>query len=604
MLLNLTGHSLAGSTFLALWLISPLLLRWLGNPARRSQPQLSRSGTLYLRRLARKTWRYFDDLVGEPSHWLPPDNSQVALRVEVAQRTSPTNIGLWLVSVLSAYDFGYITADDLTRRTTATMDTLERLERYEGHILNWYDTNSLEPLLPRYVSSVDSGNLIASLWTFAQGCEELLDAPVIGPACLKGLSDTVAVLSDASAEDAFLAVPIRSTRRLLRGVVRGHHLLGRVRLTAHAVAQVGDLQYWKTSPKDERAYWSARLVQESTSWTGVIDTYLSWMETLASPPDAFLRAVGEDAVALREQALKAIPSLRTLASGYAPVETLLSHRAMPEMRPEAAAWLEQISGQYLEAKTHAAEIVARVESLAARANSLASGMNMRFLYDEKRKLFAVGYTVGGPAEFTSHYDLLASESRLASLVSIAKRDVPTEHWFALGRMRNGAGRHQALLSWSGTMFEYLMPMLFMRTYANSLLDQACREAVARQIEYGQETNVPWGISECAYSALDNNQVYQYRAFGVPSLALHQEMDSEPVVAPYATALALMVDPSEALDNLNALDALGVSGPMGFYEAIDFSRTPKRGGTPGVADHGHRRSREGSLQCVSQRRISA
>jgi cyclic beta-1,2-glucan synthetase len=591
-LLNLTGHSLAGSTFLALWLISPLLLRWLGNPARRSQPQLSRSGTLYLRRLARKTWRYFDDLVGEPSHWLPPDNSQVALRVEVAQRTSPTNIGLWLVSVLAAYDFGYITADDLTRRTTATMDTLERLERYEGHILNWYDTNSLEPLLPRYVSSVDSGNLIASLWTFAQGCEELLDAPVIGPACLKGLSDTVAVLSEASAEDAFLAVPIRSTRRLLRGVVRGHHLLGRVRLTAHAVAQVGDLQYWKTSPKDERAYWSARLVQESTSWTGVIDTYLSWMETLASPPDAFLRAVGEDAVALREQALKAIPSLRTLASGYAPVETLLSHRAMPEMRPEAAAWLEQISGQYLEAKTHAAEIVARVESLAARANSLASGMNMRFLYDEKRKLFAVGYTVGGPAEFTSHYDLLASESRLASLVSIAKRDVPTEHWFALGRMRNGAGRHQALLSWSGTMFEYLMPMLFMRTYANSLLDQACREAVARQIEYGQETNVPWGISECAYSALDNNQVYQYRAFGVPSLALHQEMDSEPVVAPYATALALMVDPSEALDNLNALDALGVSGPMGFYEAIDFSRTPKRGGTPGVVIYAYMAHHEG------------
>jgi len=591
-LLNLTGQSLTGSAFLALWLISPLLLRWLGNPARRSQPQLSRLGTLYLRRVARRTWRYFDDLVGESSNWLPPDNSQVALRVEVAQRTSPTNIGLWLVSVLAAHDFGYITADDLTQRTTATMDTLERLERYEGHILNWYDTSTLEPLLPRYVSSVDSGNLIASLWTFAQGCEEILDAPAIGPACLKGLSDTVAVLSDASAEDAFLAVPIRSTRRLLRGVVRGHHLLGRVRLTAHAVAQVGDLQHWKTSPKDERAYWSARLVHESTSWTGVIDRYLSWMETLASPPDAFLRAVGEDAVTLREQGLKAIPSLRTLASGYAPVETLLSHRATPEMRPEAAAWLEQISSQYLQAKAYAAEMVTRVESLAARANALASGVNMRFLYDEKRKLFAVGYTVGGPVEFTSHYDLLASESRLASLVSIAKHDVPTEHWFALGRMRNGAGRRQALLSWSGTMFEYLMPMLFMRTYANSLLDQACREAVTRQNEYGQEKNVPWGISECAYSALDSNQVYQYRAFGVPTLALHQDMDAEPVVAPYATALALMLDPSDALDNLNALDALGVSGPMGFYEAIDFSRTPKRGGSPGVVIYTYMAHHEG------------
>ncbi|HSP70249.1 MAG TPA: glucoamylase family protein [Bryobacteraceae bacterium] len=579
--LNLEGQSIAGTAFLALWLISPLLLRWLGNPARRSQPQLSRSGTLYLRRMARRTWRYFDDLVGENSNWLPPDNSQLALRVEVAPRTSPTNIGLWLVSVLAAYDFGYITADDLTRRTTATMDTLERLERYEGHILNWYDTATLEPLLPRYVSSVDSGNLIASLWTFAQGCEEILDAPAIDPACLKGLSDTVAVLSEASAEDAFLAVPIRSTRRLLRGAVRGHHLLGRLRLASHAVAQVGDLQHWKTSPKDERAYWSGRLVQESASWTAVIDLYLSWMETLASPPDVFLLAVGTDAVSLREAALKEIPSLRVLASGYAPVEALLSYRATPEMRPEAAAWLEQIGGQYLQAKAHAAETVARIESLAARANSLASGMNMRFLYDEKRKLFAVGYTVGGPVEFNSHYDLLASESRLASLVSIAKRDVPTEHWFALGRVRNGEGRHQVLLSWSGTMFEYLMPMLFMRTYTNSLLDQASREAVARQSDYGREKNVPWGISECAYSALDSNQVYQYRAFGVPTLALHQDMEAEPVVAPYATALALMVDPGGSLDNLQALTDLGVSGPMGFYEAIDFSRAPKRGGSPGV-----------------------
>ncbi|HEY2842814.1 MAG TPA: glucoamylase family protein, partial [Bryobacteraceae bacterium] len=461
-----------------------------------------------------------------------------------------------------------------------------------GHILNWYNTATLEPLLPRYVSSVDSGNLIASLWTLAQGCDDIVDAPALSPTCLRGMFDTVGVLSEASAEDAFLAAPIRSTRRLLRGVFPGHQLLGRMRLASHAVAQIGDLQHWKTSPKDERAYWGERLVHESGAWTEAIDRYLSWMETLASPPDAFVRNVGEEAVGLRQKALKSIPSLRTLASGYAPVEALLSHRMTPEMRPEAAAWLEQIAAQYSQAKANAGETVSRIAALAARANALASGMNMRFLYDEKRKLFAVGYTVGGPVEFTSHYDLLASESRLASLVAIAKHDVPTEHWFALGRPRNGRARHQALLSWSGTMFEYLMPLLFMRSYANSLLDQTCKEAVARQTEYGREKNVPWGISECAYSALDSNQVYQYRAFGVPTLALHQEIDSEPVVAPYATLLAFQVDPSSAHDNLDALKSLGVAGPMGFYEAIDFSRTPKRGGSPGVVIYAYMAHHEG------------
>jgi cyclic beta-1,2-glucan synthetase len=204
----------------------------------------------------------------------------------------------------------------------------------------------------------------------------------------------------------------------------------------------------------------------------------------------------------------------------------------------------------------------------------------------------VGYALGGPVDFTSHYDLLASESRLASLVSIAKRDVPLEHWFAMGRPRGGSGRHQILLSWSGTMFEYLMPLLFARTYANSLLDQAVREAVARQIEYGHEKRVPWGISESAYSALDDHRVYQYRAFGVPALALHPDMESEPVVAPYSTVLALMVDPAASLSNLRRLDALGLAGPMGFYEAIDFARASKRGGLPGVVIYAYMAHHEG------------
>jgi cyclic beta-1,2-glucan synthetase len=230
-------------------------------------------------------------------------------------------------------------------------------------------------------------------------------------------------------------------------------------------------QRWEAAQKDERAYWSARLVQECGVWVESIDNYLCWLETLARPPDTFLRELGEDVVAVRRQTLNEIPSLRMLAEQPLPLETILARRGMPDMRPEAAAWLDQIEAQFSQSRARAREAVEGLKHLADRANTLADGINMRFLYDEKRRLFSVGYALGGPPEFTSYYDLLASESRLASLVAIAKRDVPIEHWFALNRPRSGAGDHQALLSWSGTMFEYLMPLLFTRTYANSLLDR-------------------------------------------------------------------------------------------------------------------------------------
>ena len=245
--------------------------------------------------------------------------------------------------------------------------------------------------------------------------------------------------------------------------------------------------------------------------------------------------------------------------------------ASPELSPEAASWLDKIATEYAAARANAAEMLNNFESLAASAESLAAGINMRFLYDAGRRLFGVGYAVGGPLEFTSHYDLLASECRLASLAAIAKGDVPVEHWFSLGRTRGPSSSGPVLLSWSGTMFEYLMPILFMRSFTGSIIDRACRQAVARQIEYGRAQNIPWGISESAYSALDINQIYQYRAFGVPSLALKRDFDNDQVVAPYATMLALQVDPVAAIENLKRLETLGLGGPMGFYESVDFSR---------------------------------
>ncbi len=560
------------SIFLGLWCASPLILFWLSGSVEESPGRsLDRTDTLFLRRLARRTWRYFDDLVNADSNWLPPDNSQLALRVEVAQRTSPTNIGLWFTAALAAADFGYLAVDDFLKRCSQTMATVHRLERYEGHLLNWYDTRTLQPLQPRYVSTVDSGNLLACLWVFEQGCQDQLHAPLIGPGCLRGLGDTLSALRETGGRDPSLAMATQSFRQLLRGRGEGHLLIGRLRQALASVQQLQSLAH-RQEAGDERAYWITRLSHELTAWTDIVDRYLPWIETLTHPPDSFLRVFGEDAVALRRGALLKAPSLFTLAKGSsAPMSTILSWREKSGLRPEVSAWLDQLAREYQTAQTAAIETVEQLQQLSDAAKSVSAGINMRFLYDAGRRLFGIGYAVGGPVEFTSHYDLLASECRLGSLVAIAKGDVPIEHWFALGRPLVSAGGGQSLVSWSGTMFEYLMPLLFTRSFTNSLLDHACREAVRLQIRYGRDKDVPWGVSESAYSALDTHQIYQYRAFGIPALALKPGLEDDLVVAPYATMLALTIDPKDAVENLRRLQDLNLDGPMGFYESIDFSR---------------------------------
>ncbi|MEO8050364.1 MAG: glucoamylase family protein, partial [Acidobacteriota bacterium] len=565
--------------FLVLWAVSPFLMHWLSRPARDSRRHRFEIGSnTFLRSLARRTWRFFDDLLGPAMNWLPPDNTQLSLHVEVAPRTSPTNIGLWLTSALAARDFGYLTPDDFWRRCSQTMTTLDRLERYEGHLLNWYDTRTLAPLEPRYVSTADSGNLLACLWVLEQGCQDTARAPVLGHQSLRGLADTLGVLRDACGTDSLAAVHMNVLRRLLRGKPEGYAVIGRLRLALAPIQQLREIQHG-----EEAGYWASRLESELHSWTETVDLYLKWMETLMRAPEATVRVLGEHVGKLRRRAVRMIPSLKGLASGHSgPVDEILTRRMDPGLPSEVAGWLNQLSAEYQEARANAARIVANLEQLAVSAESLATGMNMRFLYDKERRMFAIGYAVGAPAEFTSHYDLLASESRIASLVAMAKGDVPVEHWFSLARPCVPSPGGQTLLSWSGTAFEYLMPALFTRLFANSLLEDACRDCVGRQIDYGNRMNVPWGISESAYSALDASQTYQYQAFGVPQLALKPGLDAEGlVISPYSTMLALPVEPGAAVANLKRLEDLGLMGPMGFYEAIDYTRTAKRQGERGV-----------------------
>ncbi|HXA51240.1 MAG TPA: glucoamylase family protein, partial [Candidatus Acidoferrum sp.] len=570
--------------FLAMWISAPWLVQWLGHrlAPREKQYVAGQGDTLFLRGLARQTWRFFDDLMIADRHWLPPDNKQLALRIEVAERTSPTNIGLGLASTLAAFDLGYLSADAFAMRIARTMATVEKLERYEGHLLNWYDTRNLAPLPPRYVSTVDSGNLLASLWVLAQGCDDAASAGLLGTPCLQGLADTLAALARECASDSAAAVPLNELRRLLRGNVQGHELIGRLRLAAVPMQQLADTRDWQATPGEERGYWVSCLNRELQDWIGVVERYLSWMETLMQPPDSFLRILGEGAVKLRLRATEAAPSLNELAERSSdPINALLAMRRTPGLPPQISMWLDQVAAEYGRAAANAQQTVDSLRATAASAQSLAAGMDMRFLYDPQVRLFGIGYAVGGALEFNSHYDLLASECRLASMVAIAKGDVPVDHWFALSRPRAISHDGDTLLSWSGGMFEYLMPLLFMRTFANSLLDDGCRQSVKVQIDYGRERGIPWGLSESAYSALDSNQIYQYRAFGVPGLGLKPGLEDDLVVAPYSTMLAMLMDPGSAVSNLKRLSAAGLAGPMGLYESIDYGRENNPEGEFGV-----------------------
>ncbi|MGE5097701.1 MAG: glucoamylase family protein, partial [Betaproteobacteria bacterium] len=489
----------AGIPVLLLWLVSPALAWWLGQPRGSRESPLGASERDFLRATARRTWAYFDRFVGPDDHWLVPDNYQLEPVTTLAHRTSPTNIGLSLLATLSACDFGYLSVGRLLARVGNTLATLEKLERHHGHFYNWYDTTTLKPLVPLYVSSVDSGNLAGHLLTLRAGLFALCDAPILPPRLWSGLCDTANLAGAAQ-----LAALEASAPSATDSVVQALHEAARLARTATPPAAGGD------EP--------------------------AWAEALALQCEDMLSEVAHFA-------------------GSATAATLRE--------------LAALSG---EGGRRATARLAEIERLARQCGSLAQA-RYDFLYDDARKLLAIGYDVSERRRDASYYDLLASEARATTFVAIAQGELPQESWFALGRVLTAAGGEPTLVSWSGSMFEYLMPLLVMPSYEDTLLDETCRAAVRRQVAYGKERGVPWGISESGYHSVDVALNYQYRAFGVPGLGLKRGLGDDLVVAPYASALALMVAPHAACANLQRLAASGLGGAFGLHEAIDY--TPGR-----------------------------
>ncbi|HVI82570.1 MAG TPA: glucoamylase family protein [Chthoniobacterales bacterium] len=587
-----TSALMGACPFLILWALFPVAVILIDRPARTWRGGiLTADDRRFLRGAARRTWRYFDDFVGPQTSWLPPDNVQETPTREIFLRTSPTNIGLWMLATVAANDFGYITIDDMVTRNLGTLEIVDRLERFEGHLLNWYDLNTLQPLHPRYVSTVDSGNLLASLWTFERSCDELATRPVLDTVALRGLADTLRVfrqVTQALKEPADYSA-LLSLEKLtadqpanLEGVI--------LRLRAARAPTEELLRRFPKEGNDPRAYWAQQISKQVTAWNAVVDKYLRPVEILMAPP-AQLMSLGDTAHECRREALAATFSLRNIViegiPGLVPLLAFHDRREQPEIPPAVREWLNLLVAEVEHSRQRGSEQLARLDELIAQCRQLEGGMGLQFLYDEERRIFAIGYQVAERRLDTSFYDLLASEARLTSFLAIARGEVPVEHWWVLSRPFGSAYGRLPLLSWNGTMFEYLMPLLFTQTHENSLLDRACYDAVHCQIAYAQENNVPWGISESAFSALDRHNVYQYRAFGVPALALKRGQGEDLVVAPYAAALALGVEPTAATKNLRQLaidDSSALLGDYGYFEAIDYSRRTEPGGAAGISIH--------------------
>ncbi len=544
--------------FLLLWGVSPALAWWISLPLSARAAKLSASQTVFLRKLARRTWAYFETLVGPADRWLPPDNLQEVPVRTIAHRTSPTNMGMALLADLAAYDFGFLAAGRLLERTANAMGTMSSLERHLGHFFNWYDTQSLQPLAPRYVSSVDSGNLAGHLLTLRAGLSRLPEDPIVQPQLFAGLLDTARVLVDCLRDEG-QANFVQHGRALIAACSLvpttadgARRALDRV-AAAIAALDVG-------IAADESRAWLEALARQCRSAQDELARFMPWL----------IRADFEELM-IELPVLVMIPTLRELANlgpAWAPQIERLRVAAASQARHKGLDEFEQL---VVAAGALAQERIAGIDRLASQCGEFAR-MEFGFLYDAARHLFAVGYNVDERRRDSSHYDLLASEARLTTFVAIAQGQVPQESWFALGRLLTSAGK-PVLLSWSGSMFEYLMPSLVMPDYENTLLKDSSRAAVERQISYGWQLGVPWGMSESGYNAVDASLNYQYRAFGVPGLGLKLGLADDIVVAPYASALALMVAPEAACGNLQRLAADGMAGQFGLFEAIDY--TPSR-----------------------------
>jgi cyclic beta-1,2-glucan synthetase len=548
----------AAVPILVLWGCSKLVSKWLDSPAFLSQKETSEKDRLFLRRSALHTWRYFAKFSTQEHNWLIPDNVQEE-PYRIAARVSPTNVGFLLNARQVACQFGYLTVNELVEQTSQTLNTIRGMPRHRGHLYNWYDTRTLQPLPPLFISSVDSGNLVASLWTVQQGCSHLLDQPVLPREQAEGFLDHLRQLSE-------LGVFPRRLLAKIEGKSRTEDWAGSLlKFPPAALARIAGNEKLPTA---DAKWFAGQALIRLSQFRRVLVRFTPWM----LPDFADLRREGSVPLPRQDVRLKDLPDVLTRLATRLHV-ALESTSTTSELQHRSS--LERLLSLVSGARMDSVRLIHDLQSVAAEAGKLADEMEFGFLWNRQRKLMSIGFESEKNQTHSACYDLLASESRLATFVAVAKDEVPSETWFLLARTHTTDRGRPVLISWTGTMFEYLMPTLWMRSYPGTLLDRSHHGAVLSQQEYTALKRIPWGISESAYSKRDETGNYQYHAFGVPHIALfHGDVDAL-VISPYSTFLALKMSPAAVLRNLRRMEQDGWFGTYGFYESADFTSSQKR-----------------------------
>lgn len=589
---------------LVIWAFSPQIAYWISLKQTSNTPDLSQAELQQLRRIARRTWLYFERFIGPEDHWLPPDHFQEDPKGLVAHRTSPTNIGLLMMATASAYDLGYIGIPDFVYRMTYTFETLDGMEKYRGHLLNWYDTQTLETLSPRYVSTVDSGNYAVSLVGLRQTLLDLKYHPIVSDSLFNGAFDTLDVF--CSILRGVKEKPFRETAETLQRHCRQiQQELRKEPLSDSRVTTLLEMVIEQlTKPmqsltasllQDEKPisptllqdlrFWSDAVFQHFTNIQRQITLFAPWLQIWQTRPSFILEMdppliQGSFQILEDEHALT-IPLVDLPQISYqilTQIESLSANQLAISLLSSAEqasllTWLDAMATSLQSSKAQALSLIEQIDFLTETIQFHLERMEFSFLYDPQREVFFLGYQVGSGRLDQNHYDLLASEARTASLYAIATNDVPRDHWLHLNRPFTRIKGNPTLISWNGSMFEYLMPNLFTHTYPGTLLEQTGIGVVKAQIDYAKKKGVPWGISESSYYHFDSADNYQYQGFGVPGLGRKRGLADNLVIAPYASLMAVAVDPKAVLANIHALKKEGALGQFGFFEALDY--TPAR-----------------------------
>ncbi len=535
------------------WVISPWVAFNVSQEDVKKVEMLQEEDLTELRRIARKTWGYYEDLVGVEDHFLPPDNIQIYPPKGIAHRTSPTNIGFYLMSVLSARDFGYITTQEMIGRISNTVGTLKKMETWKGHLYNWYDTINLEVLRPYYVSTVDSGNFVSYLITIKEGLKEYIGRQMMDKSLVSGIKDTMTVvLTDDNSNSKLILVDSLLAQKEL-------NLFDYIQL-------VEEFNFEQWVIEDEEG----RLENQIRNYRLEIETFFFPSLMLSNNQQIKDLLEGKEAIGTIMDEIKRVPSLEKLSQLYQKLVDGIKGDSLGKLTEEEKKTAISFKEKVLESKKNTDDMINQINQTIAEIEVMIESTEFTHLYDKKRNLFSIGYQVEEEKLTNSYYDLLASEVRITSYLAVARREVPQKHWFKLGRALSVVNGNRGLVSWTGTMFEYLMPYLTIKNYRNTLMDETYYTVIKAQQKYGESLNIPWGVSESGYYAFDTMLNYQYKAFGVADLGLKRGLIDETVVSPYSTLLALPLDPKGVIKNVKRLIAQGIEGKYGFYEAIDYT----------------------------------